>query len=71
MRWPEFRVTHRKNVIKRVEWIPGDSSPVGSLAADLTGMKVMRLERVVEVDGLPTVTVTFMGRLVEVEEEDE
>lgn len=54
--------------MKRVEWDPcEDGAPV----FDITGMHVLRVESVVEPDGsIPAVKVTFMARIVEVEEDD-
>lgn len=68
MRIPEFRVTSKGHLVKKVEW---DADEDGGPIFDLTNMKVLEVKRVITPAELPTVQVTFVGRLVEVEEDDE
>lgn len=65
MRIPEFRVTSKGRMINKIEWDPRED---GRALFDITDMKVMEVKRVITPDGLPTVQVTYIGRLVEVEE---
>lgn len=66
MKFPEIRVTRRGAIVDRVEWDPcRDGEPL----FDLTGMKVAHVKRAVDPHDIPYVEVTFIARLVEVEEE--
>lgn len=53
-------------MVNRVEWDPCRD---GELVFDITGMKVLSVERIIEPRGVPMVRVTFAARLVEVEVE--
>jgi hypothetical protein len=67
-RWPVIKVTRSNGGVrvKKVEW---GSEREGEPLFDLTGMKVMAVETKIDPEGAPTVQVTFIARLVEVEEE--
>lgn len=65
MRFPELRVTRDGNLVKRVEW---DPCVDGQAVFDLTGMHVVKVESEIGSNDRPAVKVTFVARIVEVEE---
>jgi len=63
-RFPEIRVTRDGGHVSRVEW--ASEYPEGAVL-DLTGLRVLQVETVIEKNAPPQVKVTFAARLVEVD----
>ena len=62
--FPEIRVLRSGRGVTRVQWDPcRDGEPL----FDLTGMRVSKVESVIDAAGVSEVKVTFMARLVDVD----
>ena len=81
-RFPEIRLHRRGAHIKTVEWVDRPDIEVTSLDSpyreyvpgadeviDMTGMRILSVEKKVEPGELPKVTLTLIARLVELDAE--
>lgn len=66
MKFAEIRVIRSNARVERVEW--EDPRSDGQVF-DLTGMRVLQVESVIEPGGIPAVKVTFRARIVELDAE--